>query len=219
MRCFITFWWHSGLCAVSISPHCWLHLFLLQTLYQLFSDQNGSVALTHSSLERISGYGLQHRLLAHSFIFSLLLSIRGKLFAGVFHNSQQHFVIILFSSAPALLCVLLTVSVCGVFQARQVLEREFNNLLALGTDRRLEEVTSQAAALNKWNIAERGATVWPHVPPCPCRVGMTSLFDALHRGARGFGRVREGRGWAWWQAPWKHCLPGSACHPCPCRRP
>lgn len=26
-------------------------------------------------------------------------------------------------------------------QARQVLEREFNNLLALGTDRRLEEVT------------------------------------------------------------------------------
>lgn len=27
-----------------------------------------------------------------------------------------------------------------VFQARQVLEREFNNLLALGTDRRLDEV-------------------------------------------------------------------------------
>lgn len=31
-----------------------------------------------------------------------------------------------------------------MFQARQVLEREFNNLLALGTDRRLEEVTSSA---------------------------------------------------------------------------
>jgi len=29
---------------------------------------------------------------------------------------------------------------CGV-QARQVLEREFNNVLALGTDRRLDEVT------------------------------------------------------------------------------
>jgi len=28
----------------------------------------------------------------------------------------------------------------SVFQARQILEREFNNLLALGTDRRLEEV-------------------------------------------------------------------------------
>lgn len=26
------------------------------------------------------------------------------------------------------------------FQARQILEREFNNLLALGTDRRLDEV-------------------------------------------------------------------------------
>lgn len=117
-------------------------------------------------------------------------------------------------------CVLLTMFACDVFQARQVLEREFNNLLALGTDRRLEEVEeAQAAALNKWNIVERGATVWPHFPPCPCRVGMTSLFDALHRGARGFGRVREGRGWAWWQAPWKHCLLDSACHPCPCHHP
>ena len=29
-----------------------------------------------------------------------------------------------------------------LFQARQVLEREFNNVLALGTDRRLEEVTA-----------------------------------------------------------------------------
>lgn len=38
---------------------------------------------------------------------------------------------------------------CPLFlQARQVLEREFNNLLALGTDRRLEEVTAQAAAFD-----------------------------------------------------------------------
>ena len=31
--------------------------------------------------------------------------------------------------------------VIGVFQARQCLEREFNNLLAMGTDRRLDEVS------------------------------------------------------------------------------
>lgn len=37
----------------------------------------------------------------------------------------------------------------SVFQARQVLEREFNNLLALGTDRRLEEVTGQAVIFNQ----------------------------------------------------------------------
>lgn len=53
---------------------------------------------------------------------------------------------------------------CAAFQARQVLEREFNNLLALGTDRRLEEVTSQAAALIKCDIVEKG-------PVC-----LTSLF-------------------------------------------
>lgn len=80
MRCFITFWWHSGLCAVSISPHCWLHLFLLL-------HQNGSFAVT--SLQRISGYGLQQRLCAHSFIFSLLLSIRGKLFARYFSEQSM----------------------------------------------------------------------------------------------------------------------------------
>lgn len=45
--------------------------------------------------------------------------------------------------------------VCLCVQARQVLEREFNNLLALGTDRRLEEVTSQAAALIEHDIAEK----------------------------------------------------------------
>ena len=45
---------------------------------------------------------------------------------------------------------------------------------------------------------------------------MTRLFDALHRGVRGFGHAREGRGWAWWRAPWKRCLLASACPPCPC---
>ena len=29
-----------------------------------------------------------------------------------------------------------------MFQARQILDREFNNLLAMGTDRRLEEVSN-----------------------------------------------------------------------------
>jgi len=29
-----------------------------------------------------------------------------------------------------------------MFQARQILDREFNNLLAMGTDRRIEEVSS-----------------------------------------------------------------------------
>lgn len=43
---------------------------------------------------------------------------------------------------------------------------------------------------------------------------MISLFDALHRGGRGFERVREERGWGWWRAPWKRCLPASACPPC-----
>lgn len=33
------------------------------------------------------------------------------------------------------------------FQARAVLEREFNNLLVLGTDRRFNEVSSQPSAL------------------------------------------------------------------------
>lgn len=47
------------------------------------------------------------------------------------------------------MCPADSVCVCVVFQARQVLEREFNNVLALGTDRRLEEVTSQAVALIK----------------------------------------------------------------------
>lgn len=42
-----------------------------------------------------------------------------------------------------------------LLQARQVLEREFNNLLALGTDRRLEEVASQAAALIRQNAVEK----------------------------------------------------------------
>jgi hypothetical protein len=28
-----------------------------------------------------------------------------------------------------------------MFQARQILDREFNNLLAMGTDRRIEEVS------------------------------------------------------------------------------
>lgn len=56
-----------------------------------------------------------------------------------------------------LLTVCACVSVCAAFQARQVLEREFNNLLALGTDRRLEEVTSKAAALIKYNIFETGS--------------------------------------------------------------
>ena len=54
---------------------------------------------------------------------------------------------------------LLTEVVFAVFQARQVLEREFNNLLALGTDRRLEEVTSRAAALITYNIVENGPFV------------------------------------------------------------
>ena len=54
---------------------------------------------------------------------------------------------------------LLTDVVFAVFQARQVLEREFNNLLALGTDRRLEEVTLQAAALIKPSIVENGPVV------------------------------------------------------------
>lgn len=30
----------------------------------------------------------------------------------------------------------------GGFQARQVMEREFNNLLALGTDRKLDDVSA-----------------------------------------------------------------------------
>lgn len=50
---------------------------------------------------------------------------------------------------------MLTEVACAVFQARQVLEREFNNLLALGTDRRLEEVTSQAAAMIKYSTVEK----------------------------------------------------------------
>lgn len=111
---------------------------------------------------------------------------------------------------------MLTEVACAVFQARQVLEREFNNLLALGTDRRLEEVTSQAAAMIKYSTVEKKKgreIVWP---PCLFRVGMTRRFDALHRGVRGFGHGREGRGWAWWQAPWKRCLLASACPPCPC---
>lgn len=35
------------------------------------------------------------------------------------------------------------VLICCYFQARQVLEREFNNLLALGTDRRLDDVSTK----------------------------------------------------------------------------
>lgn len=34
-----------------------------------------------------------------------------------------------------------SLSPCGV-QARQVMEREFNNLLALGTDRKLDDVST-----------------------------------------------------------------------------
>lgn len=114
---------------------------------------------------------------------------------------------------------MLTEVACAVFQARQVLEREFNNLLALGTDRRLEEVTSHAAAMIKYSSVgkKKGREIdWPHFPLCLFRVGMTRLFDALHRGVRGFGHAREGRGWAWWRAPWKRCLLASACPPCPC---
>jgi len=44
----------------------------------------------------------------------------------------------------------LTEVVCAFLQARQVMEREFNNILALGTDRQLEEVTIQVAALIKY---------------------------------------------------------------------
>ena len=40
------------------------------------------------------------------------------------------------------------VLVFWLFQARQVLEREFNNVLALGTDRRLEEVTPPSLSLS-----------------------------------------------------------------------
>lgn len=139
---------------------------------------------------------------------SLLLFIR-----GIHFNSMDIGHILL--TAP--LYHLLTDVVFAVFQARQVLEREFNNLLALGTDRRLEEVTLQAAALIKPNIVENGPVVWPDFSLCPYRVAMTSLFDGLHRGVRGFGHVREGQAWGWWQAPWKLCLPVSVCPLCPCR--
>lgn len=67
---------------------------------------------------------------------------------------------------------------CVVFQARQVLEREFNNLLALGTDRRLEEVTSQAVALIKCNIFFNGSTVWPCYFPVPIEWGW-QVFSTL----------------------------------------
>lgn len=77
-------------------------------------------------------------------------------FTGIFLELSLTFCHqLLFISDPGLsshsftLCPADGVCVCAVFQARQVLEREFNNLLALGTDRRLEEVTSQAAALIK----------------------------------------------------------------------
>ena len=36
--------------------------------------------------------------------------------------------------------IFLTLFLFSFLQARQILEREFNNLLAMGTDRRLEEV-------------------------------------------------------------------------------
>lgn len=36
----------------------------------------------------------------------------------------------------------LALSPCG-FQARQVMEREFHNLLALGTDRKLDDVSAR----------------------------------------------------------------------------
>lgn len=42
------------------------------------------------------------------------------------------------------IAVLVRIRMCCVFfcpQARQILEREYNNLLALGTDRRLDEVS------------------------------------------------------------------------------
>lgn len=85
---------------------------------------------------------------------------------------------------------------CVVFQARQVLEREFNNVLALGTDRRLEEVCAPAAALIKYNITEMGPIFQLKFFPCTCRVEMTSLSDALHRGEKGLGHVREEQDWA-----------------------
>lgn len=39
-----------------------------------------------------------------------------------------------------------------IFQARQVLEREFNNLLQVGTDRRLEEVSKGTLLLFVMNV-------------------------------------------------------------------
>lgn len=103
-----------------------------------------------------------------------------------------------------------------VFQARQVLDREFNNLLALGTDRRLEEVTQHVMLLIRFKCCLRLSSL---IFSLPRRAKTTSLFAALRRGGRGFVPEREGRGWGWWRAPWKRCPLASACPLCPCRPP
>ena len=50
------------------------------------------------------------------------------------NHTKILFVLVYFSS----------ICVSSVFQSRQILEREFNNLLAMGTDRRLDEVSRQS---------------------------------------------------------------------------
>lgn len=71
-----------------------------------------------------------------------------RAFVNIFALSSCLFLTLMAKiTAASLVRLLLTQTVCDVFQARQVLEREFNNLLALGTDRRLEEVTSLSLLL------------------------------------------------------------------------
>ena len=62
-------------------------------------------------------------------------------------------------------CVCVHARLC-VWQARMVLEREFNNLLARGTDRRLEEVSIHSTCPHTCNSPYHYATPVP-TPPRP----------------------------------------------------
>lgn len=76
-----------------------------------------------------------------------------------------------------------------VFQARQVLEREFNNLLALGTDRRLEEVPLKLLYKSNTVLFEEGK--FPHLAFLSLKSGDDKSFRRSPSWRKRF-RAREG---------------------------
>lgn len=206
---------------------CCQHLVLLQILYQLFSNQKASVVLTQNSLERsswpkypqfhINGWTEKHEGYSNLLedFFSFILQVFPELSLTFCHQ-------LLFISAW------LNHSFFTPCRADRGCVCCFSGTAGSG------EGIQQPVGLGDWPSTRGGdlsSCCYDQIQYCRekkgtrnCltshfslfRVGMTRHFDALHRGVRGFGHAREGRGWAWWQAPWRRCLLASACPPCPC---